>query len=37
MLALSSGSEVELCAEGKDEAQAHAALAALINDGFGEE
>lgn len=37
MLALSSGSEVELCAEGKDEVQAHAALAALINDGFGEE
>ena len=37
MLALSRGSRVELCADGGDEARAHAALAALVNNGFGEE
>lgn len=37
MLALSRDSKVELCADGKDEAQAHAALVALVNNGFGEE
>jgi phosphocarrier protein len=36
MLAASQGSEVELIAEGKDEAEAVDALAALINNYFGE-
>lgn len=37
MLALSRGSQVELCADGDDEAEAHTALAALVNSAFGEE
>ncbi len=37
MLALSRGSQVELCADGRDEGNAHAALAALVKNGFGEE
>ncbi|MBH9553889.1 HPr family phosphocarrier protein [Inhella gelatinilytica] len=36
MLAAGLGSEVELETEGDDEAQAHAALVALIQDRFGE-
>ncbi|GGY69412.1 HPr family phosphocarrier protein [Marinobacter zhanjiangensis] len=36
MLAASSGTEVELVADGPDEQQAIAALEALINDYFGE-
>lgn len=36
MLAASQGTEVELVASGPDEAQAIAALEALINDYFGE-
>jgi phosphocarrier protein len=36
MLAAGMGSEVELEAEGADEAQAVAAIAALVNDKFGE-
>lgn len=36
MLAASQGSEVELIAEGKDEAEAVDALAALIDNYFGE-
>lgn len=37
MLALSKDSRVELCADGDDEDEAVAALAALVNSGFGEE
>jgi phosphocarrier protein HPr len=37
MLAAGYGAEVELCADGDDEAQAVDALAALIDDGFGED
>lgn len=37
MLAAGRGVEVELCADGDDEAQAVDALAALIEDGFGED
>jgi len=36
MLAAGMGSEVELETEGADEQQASAALAALVNDKFGE-
>lgn len=36
MLALSKDSRVELCADGDDEGKAIAALAALVNSGFGE-
>ncbi len=36
MLAASKGTEVELIADGPDEAEAIAALEALINDYFGE-
>ncbi len=36
MLAAGVGSEVELETEGVDEQQANAALAALVNDKFGE-
>ncbi|HEY9120577.1 MAG TPA: HPr family phosphocarrier protein [Marinobacter sp.] len=36
MLAASQGTEVELIADGPDEAQAIEALAALIDDYFGE-
>lgn len=37
MLAAAKGTELELCAEGKDEARAVEALAGLINNRFGEE
>jgi phosphocarrier protein len=37
MLAAAQGTELELCAEGKDEARAVAALAALVAERFGEE
>lgn len=37
MLAAAKGTELELCAEGKDEARAVEALAELINSRFGEE
>ena len=37
LLAASQGAELELCAEGDDEAEAIAALAALVESGFGEE
>ncbi len=37
MLAAAQGTELEICAEGKDEARAVAALAALVADRFGEE
>jgi phosphocarrier protein HPr len=37
MLALSKDSRAELCADGKDEGEAVAALTALVNSGFGEE
>jgi phosphocarrier protein len=37
MLAAAKGTELELCAEGKDEARAVEALAGLINSRFGEE
>lgn len=36
MLAAAKGAEVELCADGADEAQALTALADLIADRFGE-
>ena len=36
MLALSKDSRIELCADGDDEGKAIAALAALVNSGFGE-
>jgi phosphocarrier protein HPr len=36
MLAAAKGSELELCADGKDEASAVTALAALVQDRFGE-
>lgn len=36
MLAAAKGTEVELCADGADEAQALTALADLIADRFGE-
>lgn len=36
MLAAAKGSELELCADGKDEKQAVAALVELVNDRFGE-
>ncbi len=37
MLAAAKGTELELCAKGEDEARAVAALAALVEDRFGEE
>lgn len=37
MLAAAQGTELELCADGRDEAKALAALADLIQDRFGEE
>lgn len=37
MLAAAKGTELEICAEGKDEAKAVGALAELINSRFGEE
>ena len=37
LLAASQGAELELAAEGDDEAEAIAALAALVESGFGEE
>lgn len=37
MLAAAQGTELELCADGRDEAKAVAALADLIQDRFGEE
>lgn len=37
MLAAAKGTELELCAEGEDEARAVAALAELIRNRFGEE
>jgi phosphocarrier protein len=36
MLAAGKGSELEFCAEGKDEKQALEALVALVNERFGE-
>jgi phosphocarrier protein len=36
MLAAAKGSELELCADGKDEKQAVTALVDLVNDRFGE-
>jgi phosphocarrier protein HPr len=36
MLAAAKGSELELCADGKDETHAVEALTALIQDRFGE-
>ena len=37
MLAAAKGSELELCADGKDESKAVAALSALISNCFGED
>ena len=37
LLAAPAGTEVGLCVEGEDEQQAFAALAALVDDRFGEE
>lgn len=37
MLAGTCGTEIEIAAEGKDEAEAIAALVALVRAGFGEE
>ncbi len=37
MLAAGRGVVLELCADGEDEAQALDALAALVDDGFGED
>lgn len=37
MLAAGHGTELELCTEGPDEDQAMNALAALVEDGFGED
>jgi len=37
LLAASRGAELELCADGDDEAEAIAALAALVESGFGED
>jgi phosphocarrier protein len=37
MLAAAQGTELELCADGRDESKALAALAELIQDRFGEE
>jgi phosphocarrier protein len=37
MLAAAQGTELELCADGRDEAKAITALAELIQDRFGEE
>lgn len=37
LLAAARGAELELAAEGEDEVEALAALAALVESGFGEE
>jgi phosphocarrier protein len=37
MLAAAKGSEIEICADGADELDAVSQLAALVNNGFGEE
>lgn len=37
MLAAAKGSELDLCADGKDEASAVTALSALVEDFFGED
>jgi phosphocarrier protein len=37
MLAAAQGTELELCADGRDEAKALAELSALIRDRFGED
>lgn len=37
MLAASKGTELKICADGKDEATAISSLADLVNDRFGEE
>lgn len=37
MLAAGYGTELELCTEGPDEDQAMNAMAALVEDGFGED
>ena len=37
MLAAAKGSEIEICADGRDELDAVSQLAALVNNGFGED
>lgn len=37
MLAAAKGSEIEICGDGSDELDAIAQLAALVNNGFGED